>query len=294
MAKIIQYIHRPNLTELGMGNTHDRYLVGPEDILKHFFPLGVNIEIQDVYSNKKYNLYSKFENREFRVKLMGDICDDYQLEPGDEVVFTRYESKDGIRTTLQVNECGRIFLNPGKRENGDIKDFEIVNIERLPRFEKEKKYKCNYSFLGKNHIIEITFNETRKKRTDSPVETDFYSVKYDEKYLDNKNSPIYYLSVRNKNVILKKLQKFEYKILLNENDVKTDNTSELSLQQIFYGAPGTGKSHRIKEHLKALNVPKGNIFRTTFHPDSDFSTFVGAYKPTMKKQYRYDGKVKAK
>ena len=65
-------------------------------------------------------------------------------------------------------------------------------------------------------------------------------------------------------------------------------------QQIFYGAPGTGKSHRIKEQLEALNVPKENVFRTTFHPDSDFSTFVGAYKPTMKKQYRYDGKVKAK
>lgn len=70
--------------------------------------------------------------------------------------------------------------------------------------------------------------------------------------------------------------------------------STYALQQIFYGAPGTGKSHRIKEQLKALNVPKENIFRTTFHPDSDFSTFVGAYKPTMKKQYRYDGKVKAK
>ncbi len=70
--------------------------------------------------------------------------------------------------------------------------------------------------------------------------------------------------------------------------------STYALQQIFYGAPGTGKSQRIKEQLKALNVPKENIFRTTFHPDSDFSTFVGAYKPTMKKQYRYDGKVKAK
>lgn len=65
-------------------------------------------------------------------------------------------------------------------------------------------------------------------------------------------------------------------------------------QQIFYGAPGTGKSHHIKEQLSDLKVPKENIFRTTFHPDSDYSTFVGAYKPTMKKQYRYDGRVKAK
>ena len=89
---------------------------------------------------------------------------------------------------------------------------------------------------------------------------------------------------------------FEYKDDGKESryeEVDKTSTSD-SRQQIFYGAPGTGKSHRIKEQLKALNVPKENIFRTTFHPDSDFSTFVGTYKPTMKKQYRYDGKVKAK
>lgn len=47
------------------------------------------------------------------------------------------------------------------------------------------------------------------------------------------------------------------------------------LQQIFYGAPGTGKSYAIKKATKGHDV-----IRTTFHPDSDYSTFVGAYKPT--------------
>ena len=52
------------------------------------------------------------------------------------------------------------------------------------------------------------------------------------------------------------------------------------LQQIFYGAPGTGKSHGVKEVTD--KVASEFVFRTTFHPDSDYSTFVGAYKPTMK------------
>lgn len=56
-------------------------------------------------------------------------------------------------------------------------------------------------------------------------------------------------------------------------------------QIIYYGAPGTGKSHRIKEQLEG--VPKENIFRTTFHPDSDYSTFVGAYKPTRSERPLY-------
>ena len=49
-----------------------------------------------------------------------------------------------------------------------------------------------------------------------------------------------------------------------------------ALQLITYGAPGTGKSWRIKKDTKGCEV-----IRTTFHPDSDYSTFVGAYKPSM-------------
>ena len=50
------------------------------------------------------------------------------------------------------------------------------------------------------------------------------------------------------------------------------------LQIIYYGAPGTGKSHKIDNDP---HVTDENTIRTTFHPDSDYSTFVGAYKPTM-------------
>lgn len=58
-----------------------------------------------------------------------------------------------------------------------------------------------------------------------------------------------------------------------------DTKSEGPLQQIFYGAPGTGKSHEIKR------VTSGEeVIRTTFHPDSDYSTFVGAYKPTTQEE----------
>ena len=68
------------------------------------------------------------------------------------------------------------------------------------------------------------------------------------------------------------------------------------LQQIFYGAPGTGKSHRIKEIIKEHGIDeKEQVIRTTFHPDSDYSTFVGCYKPIMKsvpQTYVVEGKEK--
>ena len=59
--------------------------------------------------------------------------------------------------------------------------------------------------------------------------------------------------------------------------VEKSPSLEDSLQQIFYGAPGTGKSHTINEETQ-----NADVIRTTFHPDTDYSTFVGAYKPTTK------------
>lgn len=53
------------------------------------------------------------------------------------------------------------------------------------------------------------------------------------------------------------------------------NSQKGVLQQIFYGAPGTGKSHTIKEETK-----EEDVIRITFHPDTDYSSFAGAYKPT--------------
>lgn len=59
---------------------------------------------------------------------------------------------------------------------------------------------------------------------------------------------------------------------------KKRSATTAPLQQIFYGAPGTGKSHAIKRETKGQKT-----IRTTFHPDTDYASFVGAYKPTMKR-----------
>ena len=62
----------------------------------------------------------------------------------------------------------------------------------------------------------------------------------------------------------------------NKEEMKMPYLKDDPLQVIYYGAPGTGKSYRINDKTKPYST-----IRTTFHPDSDYSTFVGAYKPTM-------------
>lgn len=59
--------------------------------------------------------------------------------------------------------------------------------------------------------------------------------------------------------------------------LKKHYMNEIILQKIFYGAPGTGKSHTVD-----TEYVKGNkCFRITFHPDTDYASFVGCYKPKM-------------
>ena len=84
------------------------------------------------------------------------------------------------------------------------------------------------------------------------------------------------------NDFIKKYFEEQTKITRNKTIIANDYLnyrppSSLPHQQIFYGAPGTGKSHTIKRVVEDGNLPH---IRTTFHPDSDYSTFVGAYKPT--------------
>ena len=83
-----------------------------------------------------------------------------------------------------------------------------------------------------------------------------------------------------------------YEGVINDNFIEIPSKEPKStldnLQQIYYGSPGTGKSHTINK-----TVCGESVIRTTFHPDSDYSTFVGCYKPTTKtvKMRDMDGHV---
>ena len=67
-------------------------------------------------------------------------------------------------------------------------------------------------------------------------------------------------------------------VIYEENDITpTVETSSQDVNNvIYYGSPGTGKSHKADNETKGKNVQK-----VTFHPDYDYHSFVGGYKPTM-------------
>lgn len=95
---------------------------------------------------------------------------------------------------------------------------------------------------------------------------------YGDKYLieiDNNSYRLYELDSRKdeQNIDVKKAE---------DEDKSLEFGDFTPRQIIYYGAPGTGKSHTIK---KEEDEGKITCIRTTFHPDSDYATFVGCYKP---------------
>ena len=102
--------------------------------------------------------------------------------------------------------------------------------------------------------------------------TKYYEGQYGQLLLDggfNSGSEAYFSGGIN---AWKNLRDGKYEFPPQKTSVPA--TSSPSLQKIYFGNPGSGKSYRIEMETKGKKV-----FRTTFHPDSDYSTFVGTYKP---------------
>lgn len=60
---------------------------------------------------------------------------------------------------------------------------------------------------------------------------------------------------------------------------KTGYQSNYLHNRILFGAPGTGKSYKLKNDLEELMKNGGYYERVTFHPEYTYSNFVGTYKP---------------
>jgi 5-methylcytosine-specific restriction endonuclease McrBC GTP-binding regulatory subunit McrB len=77
-----------------------------------------------------------------------------------------------------------------------------------------------------------------------------------------------------------------YKHFFLENDIAIDTKAKeiyykinIPRNIIYYGAPGTGKSRKVKDELG--NIDANKKFRTMFHEEYSYFDFVGQYKPVI-------------
>ena len=259
-TKLIQYTHRPNMTELGMGNTHETYmLINTNTDLSGIFPPSIEVKVRDAVSGKHYSLKSS-DGREFRVNQMGDLYRDYNVHPGDEIVITKIENENTSDLCVNVIQYQRVVLLVNS--NGT----EIVNIDRLNSYNLDNGiYQINVSDRGKQNILKISFRESRKKRADSPNTTDFYTAQIEGQPLANGT---YYLTLGGSSS-LAMLPKSEYNVVQFDNVVfntllnSKKNNFESKLEDncfafftaaikskpflLLAGISGTGKSRIVRE-----------------------------------------------
>jgi len=159
--------------------------------------------------------------------------------------------------------------------NANLKENIHVEFKLSP---SRGDYKIYQNSDGSKNLKDF-FLETLHLESDKNLD-DFFAIK--------KKTPVkYILYYLPKDLVFSSFFSITSndQILFIPEEVKDEQEALKSHQIIYYGAPGTGKSHKIKAQLEG--VPKENIFRTTFHPDSDYSSFVGAYKPARGKRPLY-------
>ncbi len=206
-------------------------------------------------------------NNETSIKITEDIC---------KLFFDELPTEDKTKTNVSFfiykedflkSACGILSSLPLLDKHGHPVSFSIPFCE-------SQLSKINEYFGDDNmklYNAELLYYTSSRNSCIQGFETDF-------------NIRSYMVESWSKISFLKKSDGIHMRLIFKRSkEVPTDSSksSEIPIQAIFYGAPGTGKSNTIKQ--STVETEKlGRVFRTTFHPDSDYSTFVGCYKPISK------------
>ena len=271
-TKITQYIHRPNNTELGKGNTHETYMLIPSNIdVSSIFPSSVEVVVTDSISGKKYRLKSAY-TKEFRVNQMGDIYRDYKVEQGDEVVFTFIQTQHQQFRFVTIHKYNRIVISSSK------KGSEISNLDRIESFKQSNNsYRIKIYNAGTYSDLVISFLSSQKKRQDSPTLTDFYNVQLAGNSIVDGT---HYVTLGERNTFAT-LEKYTYTEYEFENlellkSILTESTKNVANQEplttsinptyrpyitairtkpfiLLAGISGTGKSRIVRELARACS-----------------------------------------
>ena len=162
-----------------------------------------------------------------------------------------------------------LSFKPLIKAHETLKDRQIeLKLSGLtPR--RDRKAYANGSNSGHSAIKEFFLNELKLTLKDNS--SDYFAI-YKASEFD---FYLYYIPKLLHDNFIKLFESIAPNVTIHKLSENERNYNKNLQQVIYFGAPGTGKSFEINRITKNKQV-----IRTTFHPDSDYSTFVGAYKPT--------------
>lgn len=223
--------------------------------LRHFLLAENSILEFDVVDNKNIiRLISKPVDCLIQEKFINDfgvaVCKYFWNYDRFTILRDYFELSSNKTNYIQINYKGKIlyrFLNPNLNDSSSKKWDNVEHIvDDTP-----------YLFCH-----EWTEGENVNSIPSFPV----------LKYIIESNYTSYVVTKEGEYYVLKKKEKCMEECFTDENH---------TLQLIYFGAPGTSKSTTIKKQTEDQGR---EVHRITFHPDTDYSNFVGCYKPTKESE----------
>ena len=199
--KIQQFIKSLNNTEIGKGGTHECYVLVSkkvENIGNVFDAANLQPKFINLKNGGTVDSVHITSGREFRINGLGDFYRSNNVNAGDEIVFERRDN--GAKTEFFIN------LNTKKDTiifQKNSRGFEVLNSDRLDQLISDNSYQGEVNYKSRSGLIVIEFKESAKKRSDSPDETDFYSISFNGRDILNDLKSNEYLELSNS--ILKKV-----------------------------------------------------------------------------------------
>ena len=253
------------------------------DLLSYLY----NVREEFIYPNQDYI------NKKFLPSIYSDLLYKTNSLKEDIFIFKAFAEKDGdnSRAYIQFGSSldTKVYSNFIDICLSGVTDMEfniIYDVESKNKYVNIKpKYNMTPSIDRLNQILESTSVSEEDKLFYFIFKYGNYIKEFGGVSIFNSNT----IYQSNKNRIDAAYNVF---VMLNKENINIGfeypdamiilssylkNRCDKPLQQIYYGAPGTGKSFTI-DNL----TDDENSVRTTFHPDTDYASFVGAYKPTMK------------
>lgn len=207
IKRIVEYIHRPNKTEVGVGtNTNDSYL-----------KLSPSIEDSEIFQQNEEEYFLEPQSgdrvlfkavkyqtggKEYRLTKLGAVRMQYDIECGDELIFRREIGTLKKQPIFEIHKFPKVMFYYASKGN-----YQIAYPERFSNWKPDGDTIIDVLYHGQRMPLMIKFKESKSKRADSPDLTTFYTLELNGNVLQ---SQTFCLSFENECPTLREYNKWEY------------------------------------------------------------------------------------